>query len=146
MFGAARARERKRVEKRARPISIVISACLIADPEVLQNHRVPLSIDVVDPRHCLMAGATAFRALGEEHPGWRIVKWRCGAGTSDNTSGRSEAATFGAPVLGRSSGPRVLKHTFTRLSLSGLSDHPADHERRSLSWILGTSPRMTSGS
>ena len=65
-------------------ISIVISACLIADPEVCRDYRVPLSIDVVDPKHCLMAAPPHFALWAEEHPGWRIVKWRCRPGNADD--------------------------------------------------------------
>ncbi len=60
-------------------IAIVISACLAADPGVCKNYRIPLSADI-DPNHCMMDAQPHFANWAAQHPGWRIVRWRCTSG------------------------------------------------------------------
>jgi hypothetical protein len=59
-------------------IAIVISACLVGDPAVCKDYRIPLSLDV-DTRQCLTSAQPHFAKWVESHPGWRIVRWRCAA-------------------------------------------------------------------
>jgi len=57
-------------------ISIVISACLIADPGVCRDHRVPLAANI-DAKGCLFSAQPHLPRWVEEHPKWQIKSWRC---------------------------------------------------------------------
>ncbi len=64
-------------------LAIIISACLIADPGTCKDHRVPLDMEV-DPTRCVMHAPPHFAQWADEHPGWRIVKWRCAAKSAND--------------------------------------------------------------
>jgi len=57
-------------------ISIVISACLVADPGVCRDHRVPLAASV-SAKGCLLNAQPHLPRWAEEHPRWQIKSWRC---------------------------------------------------------------------
>ena len=57
-------------------ITIVISACLIADPSVCKDHRVPL-LRNIDPAQCAQDALPHFAAWAAAHPAWKIKRWRC---------------------------------------------------------------------
>jgi len=57
-------------------ISIVISACLIANPNVCSDYRLPLAIEV-DARRCLFQAQPHLPRWAEQHPKWQIKRWRC---------------------------------------------------------------------
>ena len=50
-------------------LAIIISACLVNDPNVCKDHKVPLMFD----------------KWAEDHPDWQIKKWRCGAASDQDT-------------------------------------------------------------
>jgi hypothetical protein len=60
-------------------IAIVISACLVSDPGVCRDYRIPLAIGI-DAKHCLRDAPPHFAPWAESHPGWRIARWRCASG------------------------------------------------------------------
>lgn len=64
-------------------IAIIISACMIADPDVCKDYKIPLMIDV-DSRMCLVHAPPHFGKWAAENPGWRIVRWRCGAASDQD--------------------------------------------------------------
>lgn len=64
-------------------LAIVISACLIADPGTCRDYRMPLDINT-DTATCALNAPPHFAQWADEHPGWRIVKWRCAARTSQD--------------------------------------------------------------
>ena len=57
-------------------LAIVISACLIADPGVCKDYRVPIEMET-DTTSCVMHAPPHFAQWADEHPGWRVVKWQC---------------------------------------------------------------------
>ncbi len=57
-------------------ITIVISACLIADPSVCKDHRVPL-LRNIDPAQCAQDALPHFAGWAASHPAWTIKRWRC---------------------------------------------------------------------
>jgi hypothetical protein len=59
-------------------LAIVISACLIADPSVCKTDAIPMLVDVA-PAKCMIGAAPFVARWGAEHPGWRVVRWRCRA-------------------------------------------------------------------
>jgi hypothetical protein len=50
-------------------IAIVISACLISNPNVCKDYRVPLAAHVSAKPH--------LPRWAEQHPNWEIKSWRC---------------------------------------------------------------------
>ena len=57
-------------------ITIVISACLLADPNVCRDHRVPLMRNI-DPSRCVESALPHFANWSVNNPGWEIKRWRC---------------------------------------------------------------------
>jgi hypothetical protein len=57
-------------------IAIVISACLIGNPNVCKDYRVPLAVEV-DPDRCMFQAQPHFARWAEQHPNWQIKRWRC---------------------------------------------------------------------
>jgi len=57
-------------------IAIIISACLVSDPAVCRDHRIPLDSGI-DTRHCVLHAPPHFAKWSQEHPGWIIKRWRC---------------------------------------------------------------------
>jgi hypothetical protein len=57
-------------------IAIVISACLVGDPGVCKDYRIPLAYQV-DHNHCMTDAQPHFATWVARHPGWRIVRWHC---------------------------------------------------------------------
>ncbi len=64
-------------------ITIVISACLVADMKVCENHNIPLESNW-DTRRCAMYAPPHFAQWEERNPKWRVVKWRCKPGNMDD--------------------------------------------------------------
>lgn len=65
-------------------LSIVLSACLIADPNQCRDFKVPVDFQM-DAMHCAMAAPPIFARWAEEHPQWQIKRWRCQSSTLDDT-------------------------------------------------------------
>lgn len=57
-------------------VSIIISACLLADPKVCRDYRVPLN-ESYDPARCYLYAQPHFAKWAAEHPAWDIKKWKC---------------------------------------------------------------------
>lgn len=57
-------------------IAIVISACLVGDPGVCKDYRIPLAYHV-DSNRCMANAQPHFAKWAARHPGWQIVRWRC---------------------------------------------------------------------
>ena len=57
-------------------ISIVISACLLADPSDCREHRLPFMRDI-DPAQCVQYAQPHAAGWASENPGWEIKGWRC---------------------------------------------------------------------
>ena len=60
-------------------ISIIISACLISNPAVCKDYRVPLASNV-DTKGCLFQAQPHLPKWAEQHPKWQIKSWRCASG------------------------------------------------------------------
>ena len=57
-------------------LAVIVSVCLISDPQVCKDEHIPLSV-AMSPGSCMMSASPHLAQWSEEHPGWRIVKWRC---------------------------------------------------------------------
>lgn len=64
-------------------LAIIISACLISDPNVCKNHKIPL-LSGIDSNQCALFAPAHFGKWASEHPGWRITKWRCGSASAQD--------------------------------------------------------------
>jgi hypothetical protein len=57
-------------------LAIILSACLTNDPNVCKDYKI--SVDAsLDPTTCAMDAPPHFARWAEEHPGWKIKRWRC---------------------------------------------------------------------
>ena len=65
-------------------IAIVISACLVGDPGVCKDYRIPLAYDV-DPSHCMMDAQPHFAAWAEQPS--RVGGSSAGAARSGDVAG-----------------------------------------------------------
>lgn len=57
-------------------MTIVLSACLMAEPSTCKDHRIALDGDM-DTTSCAMYAPPFFAKWAEDHPGWVIKKWKC---------------------------------------------------------------------
>ncbi len=57
-------------------VPILISACLVADPGVYKDHRIPL-MRPTNEIQCTFFAQHHFASWRREHPNWKIVGWRC---------------------------------------------------------------------
>lgn len=64
-------------------LSIILSACLISDPNVCKDYKIPLSNDI-DPTTCALYAPPHFAEWADRHPGWQIKKWQCTSGDSND--------------------------------------------------------------
>jgi len=59
-------------------IAIIISACLLSNPGVCRDQTIPLTTDYGSATRCVMMAPPHVAQWSEEHPEWRVVRWRCG--------------------------------------------------------------------
>ena len=57
-------------------IAIILSACLVGEPDVCRDHRVPLAPEI-SVLQCMKNGSAFLARWNEEHPRWRVVRWQC---------------------------------------------------------------------
>ncbi|MEP9378535.1 hypothetical protein ABLE91_17600 [Aquabacter sp. CN5-332] len=57
-------------------LAIVISVCLISNPAICRNERIPLLIHS-SLTQCAMNAVPYVAQWNGEHPDWRVVRWRC---------------------------------------------------------------------
>lgn len=57
-------------------ITLVISACLIADPRACQDYRLPL-FGTFSSQQCAESALPHFAKWAADHPGLEIRRWRC---------------------------------------------------------------------
>lgn len=65
-------------------LAIIISACLVADPGICKDYRVPINQDF-DLTKCAMYAPPHFAQWSEEHPGWQVKRWHCTNKTGSDT-------------------------------------------------------------
>ena len=57
-------------------MTIILSACLVADPNQCKDFRLPLDVDM-DSTHCAMSAPPYFAKWMDDHPAWQVVRWTC---------------------------------------------------------------------
>lgn len=65
-------------------MTIVLSACLLANPATCKDFKLPLDGDM-DASQCAMYAPPFFAQWAEEHPDWAIKRWKCQSATQDET-------------------------------------------------------------
>ena len=65
-------------------LSIVLSACLVANPGQCKDFKIPLDVDM-DAMQCAMAAPPYFAQWVEEHPQWQIRRWKCQPSSLNDT-------------------------------------------------------------
>lgn len=58
-------------------IELLVSVCLITDPQQCKDVRLSYVADGMTPRQCLMGAQPELAKWSAGHPKWRIDKWRC---------------------------------------------------------------------
>ncbi|GGF78858.1 hypothetical protein GCM10007301_43590 [Azorhizobium oxalatiphilum] len=57
-------------------LAIVISVCLVTDPAVCRNERIPLQQEM-SALQCMVQAGFQVALWNGEHPAWQVVRWRC---------------------------------------------------------------------
>lgn len=61
-------------------LAIILSACLIADPNECRDFTVPVDFRM-ETKYCTIAAAPVFAQWAAEHPQWEIKRWKCQSGS-----------------------------------------------------------------
>jgi hypothetical protein len=65
-------------------LTIVLSACLISNPNQCRDFKIPLDVNM-DALQCAMAAPPYFAQWVEEHPKWQIRRWKCQSSSLNDT-------------------------------------------------------------
>jgi hypothetical protein len=65
-------------------IEILVSACLLADPDQCKDVRLHVAAETVTAQQCIKLGQFEIVKWAERNPNWSIKRWSCGrpAGTA----------------------------------------------------------------
>ncbi len=65
-------------------LTIVISACLIADPKSCKDYTLPVDGDM-DTVQCALIAPPFLANWQETHPQWTVKRWKCQPTTMNDT-------------------------------------------------------------
>jgi hypothetical protein len=65
-------------------MTIILSACLIADPGQCKDFRFPIEGEH-DAMRCAMHAPPYFAQWMEAHPKWQVVRWKCVPASENDT-------------------------------------------------------------
>jgi hypothetical protein len=65
-------------------IAIILSTCLLSDPDVCREQIIPLDSET-SPMRCVMTAPPHVAQWNTEHPEWRVVRWQCRLTTERDT-------------------------------------------------------------
>lgn len=60
-------------------IEILVSFCLIDNPDKCQEVHLTFAAQNITPQQCMVLGQSEMAKWMEGHPSWRPRKWTCGA-------------------------------------------------------------------
>lgn len=63
-------------------IALILSACLMKDPNVCRDYKIQVDANV-DAMTCMAQAQLQFAQWSADHPGWTVKRWHCGP-TSEN--------------------------------------------------------------
>jgi hypothetical protein len=61
-------------------LSVIVSACLIADPNQCRDFKIQVDFQM-PAKYCTAAAAPVCAQWAGEHPQWQIKRWKCQAAT-----------------------------------------------------------------
>ena len=64
-------------------LSMILMACLMNDPSVCKEYKVPLS-EAMDANQCAMYAPPFVAQWAGEHPGLLVTRWSCRPTAEDN--------------------------------------------------------------
>ena len=56
---------------------VILSICLLSSPSTCREERVQQSVEERPPISCIVEGQSTVATWQQEHPAWRISKWKC---------------------------------------------------------------------
>ncbi|HEX8416235.1 MAG TPA: hypothetical protein VF641_01395 [Methylobacterium sp.] len=56
---------------------ILLSICLLAQPDRCREERISLSYEAANPVVCLRNAQSRLATWQAEHPEWQVNRWRC---------------------------------------------------------------------
>lgn len=59
-------------------VEIVLSLCLISNPETCKNVNLTFMAENVTPHQCMFNGQAEIAKYLQGHPRWQVKKWSCG--------------------------------------------------------------------
>lgn len=59
-------------------IELVVAVCMIDQPSHCRDVYLNFEAENVTPQQCMMYGQMEMAKWIGDHPGYRIMKWRCG--------------------------------------------------------------------
>lgn len=65
-------------------MTIVLSACLVANPATCKDFKLPLDGEM-DSAQCAMYAPPFFAEWTEQHPDWVVKRWKCRSSSEDDT-------------------------------------------------------------
>lgn len=66
-------------------MTIILSACLIANPTECKDFRIPLNVsELMSTNQCAIFAPPYFAQWAQENPAWEVRKWRCQAGSVED--------------------------------------------------------------
>jgi hypothetical protein len=60
-------------------MDLVLMVCLVASPETCREERVLVGAPLADARMCMSGAVPVIAEWCEDHPDWRVQRWRCGS-------------------------------------------------------------------
>lgn len=64
-------------------LSIIVSACLIADPKECRDFKIPVDF-AMPAKYCTRAAQPICAGWAAQHPQWEIKRWRCQPSTQND--------------------------------------------------------------
>lgn len=58
-------------------MELLISICLMASPADCRNEHMAMSETYQAPMACMMTAQQAIAQWQEQHPKWRVERWKC---------------------------------------------------------------------
>lgn len=58
---------------------LLLSICLIAQPDQCREDRISMSFEARSPFVCLRHAQSTLATWQAEHPEWHVARWRCAA-------------------------------------------------------------------
>ena len=56
---------------------VILSVCLLSSPATCKEERVQQTIEERPPIACIVEGQNTVAVWGQQHPAWRIERWKC---------------------------------------------------------------------